>query len=150
MHAIKYREEPVLAEILGQLFGEELKTTFPYSSCCAVIPVPLHPKKLKSRGYNQCDFLAKGIAKGLKAEFLPDALSRNVANVTQTQKKRIDRWDNVDGIFSAKNQLPSAGSHVLLVDDVVTTGATLEAAATALISVGLKVSIATLAYADCR
>jgi ComF family protein len=150
MHAIKYKEEPELGEILGKLFGEDLKQSSSFADCSSVIPIPLHPEKQKLRGYNQCDFLARGIAKGLEAGFLPEALKRNVANVTQTKKKRIDRWDNVEGIFSAGQQFPEAGSHALLVDDVVTTGATLEAAAFALVNAGVRVSVATLAYADKR
>lgn len=150
MHAIKYQEEPELGEILGLLFGQDLKDSKSFNTCMAVIPIPLHPKKLKLRGYNQCDFLAKGIARGMNAKFLPHALKRDIANVTQTQKKRIDRWENVDGIFSGGEQLPEPGNHVLLVDDVVTTGATMEAAAIALKNAGLKVSVATLAFADKR
>jgi ComF family protein len=150
MHAIKYGGEPQLGAILGKLFGEDLKKTTPLQDCEAVIPIPLHPDKLKIRGYNQCDFLSEGIAQGMGIIALKDALSREKANVTQTKKKRIDRWDNVDGIFAFKQNVIRKGSHVILVDDVVTTGATLEAAAATLIGNGLRVSIATLAFADKR
>jgi ComF family protein len=150
MHAIKYREQPEVGEILGELFGEDLKLSPGFSSCETVLPIPLHPDKLKSRGYNQCDFLAQGIAQGLGIDFRPNGLIRNVANITQTKKKRIDRWDNVDGIFSANPDALQSEQHILLVDDVVTTGATLESAAHALIREGHRVSVATLAYADKR
>ena len=114
-----------------------------------VVPVPLHPRKLKKRGFNQSEWIASGIAEALEKPVSGNNLQRKVFTSTQTKKNRFERFKNVDGIFAIKSAHQFTGKHVLLVDDVVTTGSTLEACAVELLKIPeTKVSIATLAFAD--
>jgi len=113
------------------------------------VPVPLHPKKQKLRGYNQSEWIARGIAESLRKPVSVDNLRRNLHTSTQTRKNRYERWENVENIFEVLIPEVFTGKHILLVDDVVTTGSTLESCAFQLLQVEkVKVSIATLAYAD--
>jgi ComF family protein len=148
LHQLKYKNRPEVGFQLGKVFGAELRNSQFYQDIDFVIPVPLHPKKQKMRGYNQSDFIAKGIAESLGTSFSSEYLVRNTFTSTQTKKSRYSRWKNVDGKFSVVNIDKLAGKRVLLVDDVLTTGATLEACAQELLKVPkLTVSVATLAYA---
>lgn len=149
IHYIKYKGLKELGYITGQRFGAVLKESETFSSVDIVIPVPLHPKKEKSRGYNQCDWIARGIGGSLQKEVSSDNLYRKIFTSTQTRKGRFERWQNVEGIFGLHRPEELAGKHVLLVDDVVTTGSTLEACTFQLLQLSdTKVSIATLAFAD--
>lgn len=113
------------------------------------MPIPLHPKKLKARGFNQSDWFAKGIAKLILKPVNGFSLERKKETATQTKKKKYQRWENVDGIFYLKQPELFVNKHVLLVDDVITTGATIEAAWQALKDVeGIKVSVITIAFAS--
>jgi ComF family protein len=113
-----------------------------------VVPVPLHRKKQKKRGFNQSECIASGISEAIGKPLDTSSIIRSVHSSTQTRKSRYDRWLNVEGIFRVINPIILAGKHILLVDDVVTTGATLEACATAILKVeGTKVSVAVLAVA---
>ena len=117
-----------------------------FSSANVVLPVPLHPKKLKKRGYNQSETFAVGIAESMEAESPNAVLIRTYASETQTKKSRFARWKNVEEIFKITSPEKLEGKHVLLVDDVVTTGATLEACANKILEVpNTKVSVATIA-----
>jgi Predicted amidophosphoribosyltransferases len=148
LHDLKYKGMKELGEEIGKHFAIDLLSSPAFNSVDIVCPVPLHPSKEKKRGYNQSWWIASGIAKQMNKELSENNLFRNTATETQTRKSRFDRYLNVDGIFDLKNPEAFAGKHILLIDDVVTTGATLEACASAILSkTNSKVSIATLATA---
>jgi len=120
-----------------------------YSDIDLIIPVPLHLKKFRIRGYNQSLFIAEGIAKALAVPFSELDLIRSTATESQTKKNRYNRYENMQGVFAVANIESIRGKHILLVDDVITTGATLEACANELINAGvMKVSIAALAFSE--
>ena len=112
----------------GRMFGKELKRGR-FNSVDALVPVPLHPNKLKVRGYNQSEVICRGMAEVMKIPVMNNLMERVVENSTQTKKGAEERWENVQGIFQLKNEEQVKGMHLLLVDDVLTTGATLEAMA---------------------
>ncbi len=148
LHNLKYKGMKELGAEIGQHFGIELLQSPGFSSIDLIVPVPLHPQKEKKRGYNQSWWIASGMAAQMKKELAADNLKRITATETQTRKNRFERWKNVEGIFSLTYPEAFSGKHILLIDDVVTTGATLEACAQAIISGSdAKVSIATLATA---
>ncbi len=137
-----------LGEEIGKHFGIDLMQSPQFSSVDVICPVPLHPQKEKKRGYNQSWWIASGIARQMQKELSDDNLKRLTATETQTRKNRFERWQNVEGIFELFHPEKFSGKHILLVDDVVTTGSTLEACAQAILSkTNAKVSIATLATA---
>ncbi len=149
IHFIKYKGLKELGFEAGRKFGLELNMSDTFSSVDLVVPVPLHPKKQKQRGYNQSEWIAKGMAEAMQKELSPDNLIRKIFTSTQTRKNRFERWQNVEGIFEIARPDEFTGKHILLIDDVVTTGSTLEACAYQLLKVeNAKVSIATLAFAD--
>ncbi len=149
IHFVKYKGLKELGFETGKRFGYLLFQTDSFSEIDFVVPVPLHPRKQKNRGFNQSDWIARGIAEAMQKPVVSENLFRQTFTSTQTRKNRFDRWLNVEGIFGLKNPLEFAGKHVLLIDDVVTTGATLEACAFELLKTeNTKVSIATLAFAD--
>jgi ComF family protein len=114
----------------------------------AIIPVPLHPRKEKKRGYNQSTEICRGLSESMNKPLVTGNLVRVVHTATQTRKGRFERWENVSGIFKVSKPDLLTGKHILIVDDVITTGATLEACCEPLLKVpGLKVSIATIACA---
>jgi len=148
IHFLKYKGLKEIGEEMGKLFGDELKNS-PFQESDVVIPVPLHVRKLKQRGYNQSEWIAKGIAYSLNKPLMINNLIRDMFTNTQTRKNRFERWQNVEGIFAVCDPSALAQKHILVVDDVVTTGSTLEAAVVALLQAGAsKVSIATLACAE--
>lgn len=148
LHNFKYKGQSELGTHIGKMFGNDLAQSLFYKTVDLIVPIPLHPAKLKRRGYNQSDFLAKGLAESLDIGWDNEVLKRTVATSSQTQKSRFDRWKNVDSIFELNNSEAQANKHILLVDDVVTTGSTLESAANELLKIpGAKVSIATIAFA---
>lgn len=148
LHAIKYQDQKELGEYLGEQYGSELRETAGGRSVDVLVPVPLHKKKLKQRGYNQSEWFARGLAAGLEKPVNVLALEREVATGTQTKRKKYERWENVQGIFYVTDPLSLAHKHVALVDDVVTTGATIEAAWLALRQIpGIRLSVLSIAYA---
>lgn len=147
IHDLKYRDRKDIGKELGRLMGISIKET-PFSNAELILPVPLHKSKQRRRGYNQCDPICAGLSESLDIPYQTDLLERPEKSSTQTNKSRIDRWNNVEGIFRVKYPLELQHKHILLADDVVTTGATLEACASAILKVeGTRVSIATLAMA---
>jgi ComF family protein len=149
LHAIKYQNQKELAEFLGELYAEDLVKENILSDTDIIMPIPLHPKKLKARGFNQSEWFAKGIAKLILKPVNGFSLERKKETATQTNKKKYQRWENVDGIFYLKQPELFVNKHVLLVDDVITTGATIEAAWQALKDVeGIKVSVISIAFAS--
>lgn len=143
LHHIKYKNKTKLAEYLGCKLAVCVNNTTPIDY---VLPVPLHPKKKRIRGFNQSTIIAKGITKILDIPLNEKLLERVHHNPSQTEFSKYDRWENVRSIFAVVNPNKLIGKHVLLVDDVLTTGATIEACAKQLLMVqDCKVSIATLA-----
>ncbi len=145
VHELKYGNNPELGDFLGQLIYRECGTSNFFDSIDCIVPVPLHPKRLKKRGYNQSYHIAKGLADASGIALVADQLARTVNNPSQTTLNRTERWANVDGIFSVKNSEMFVGKHILLVDDILTTGSTIESSAKQLLKCkGLIVSILTL------
>jgi ComF family protein len=149
LHQIKYRQNGFLAQKLGYRFGMDLLNAGYQNAFDVVVPIPLHKIKLRKRGYNQSLYFAKGLSEALGIALAGQAVERVINTETQTNKGRIARWKNVETIFVVKQKDMVEGKHVLLVDDVVTTGATLESCATELLDRGgcFKISIAALADA---
>lgn len=148
LHNLKYKGMKELGAEIGKHFAIDLMQSAAFSSVDVVCPVPLHVSKEKKRGYNQSWWIASGIARQMCKELSDDNLVRAVATETQTRKARFERWQNVEGIFQLRRPEEFSGKHVLLVDDVVTTGSTLEACAAEIrTKTDAKVSIATLATA---
>ncbi len=149
IHFIKYKGLKELGFEAGKRFGAELAEAENYKPPELIVPVPLHPKKLKKRGFNQSEWIARGMAHAVGSPLDHENLYRKIFTDTQTRKGRFERWQNVEGIFGVKNPEVFENKHILLVDDVVTTGSTLEACAYELLKIeGTRVSVATLAYAD--
>lgn len=148
IHNLKYKEHEHIGFILGNWLGGELKTLESYKKIDAVIPVPLHQNKLKKRGYNQVALFGQQIAEALNANYLDDVLVKITNTKSQTTKGRFMRWTNNEELFALKNMETIDNKHVLLVDDIITTGATLEACIGILNQVeNVKISIATMAIA---
>ncbi len=149
VHELKYKGRDDVGEYLGELLGKQLKHAEAFKDVAQVIPVPLHWRKKLKRGYNQSACFAEGIAKAMDIEVNLELLQRARHTQTQTKKSRDERWINVKDVFKLHKPEQYTGMHVLLVDDVVTTGATLEACAQQLLQIpGVRVSIATIAVAD--
>jgi ComF family protein len=147
LHELKYKGQKGVGETLGEWFGKELKKSPLFDTVDIVVPVPLHPKKKKKRGYNQSDCIAEGLAKGMEITWSDKLLFRDVATETQTKKSRIRRWENVSSIFRVDNDPRFHNKHFLLVDDVITTGSTIESCAQELIKIpGAKVSVGAIAF----
>jgi ComF family protein len=148
LHKLKYGGQPLIGEQLGRWYGNDLRESGYQTEFDVIVPVPLHPDKLKKRGYNQSDTFASGLSQSLQIRWSADILLRSVANETQTRKKRMERWENVKEVFVIAAKESVADKRVLLVDDVVTTGATLEACVRVLLESGCpEVSIAAIASA---
>ena len=148
LHQLKYKGNCEVGIKMGILFGYDLIQNSSYQDIDAIIPVPLHPKKEKKRGYNQSAEICKGLSESMNRPVISGNLVREFHTSSQTRKGRFERWENVSGIFNVKNEASLTGKHLLLVDDVVTTGATLEACCEPLLKIpGVRVSIATLASA---
>ena len=149
MHHFKYSGMQRIGHILGNIAGAQLAGNETFNSTELIIPVPLHKKRLKERGYNQSACFAQGIAEKLDIPVEENNLVRLKATETQTHKSRFARYENMKDVFSVQNPERLENKHILLVDDVITTGSTLEACGNALLKVpGLKLSIATIAYAE--
>lgn len=147
LHHLKYKGSKQLGEKIGLLYGYDLLNSDNFTSVDFIVPVPLHPKKLKKRGYNQSEFFAIGLSQSLKVEVNSKLISRTVNSETQTKKSRFNRWENVSSIFSISNDVDISAKHILLVDDVITTGATIEACAQILVEKKAKVSVVCIASA---
>ena len=148
LHALKYKDLKQIGEILGKYAAADLLESPDFDSIDVIIPVPLHPKKYRKRGYNQSEWIGKGISQILQKPQDTTTLIRVRENTTQTKKSVFERYENTEGIFQISDKESLTGNHVLLVDDVLTTGSTLEACIKALLQIeGVKVSIFTLAVA---
>ena len=148
IHQFKYRDNKALGIYAGQLMGEAMQQNHWHQQVDAVVPLPLNKKKLLKRGYNQAALLSEGLAAVLNKPVEAVAVVRTKFTETQTRKTRMQRWNNVEDVFDLEDTHSLQNKHVLLVDDVVTTGATLEACGQKLLQVpGLTLSVATLAVA---
>jgi ComF family protein len=150
LHKLKYGNKPQIGVALGLLLGNELAKAADYANIEFIVPVPLHIKRQRKRGYNQSEKIAIGISQAIGKPLLTDVVFRQQYNETQTKKTREERWSNVSEVFAVRPNAKAmlAGKHILLVDDVLTTGSTIEACvATILKAADCKVSVATLAVA---
>lgn len=145
IHKLKYYNGEDIGLLLGKMFGNDLLSSDFINNIDIIVPVPLHPKKIRSRGYNQAEIIARGISEATEIPVVTNNLIRVVHNPTQTKRTKTERWKNVRGIFEVKDAQYFEGKHILLVDDVITTGSTIEACGIALqICKNLKISIATI------
>jgi ComF family protein len=148
IHHLKYYHRPEVGELLGRWYGAALRTSERFPVVDAIIPVPLHPRKQSIRGYNQAEQFGRGLATTLAVDLLPQGLHRTLHAESQTRQSKTGRYENIGSAF-ALGEVDLRGRHVLLVDDVLTTGATLEACAQPLLAVeGLRLSAVTIAIAS--
>lgn len=148
IHHLKYHDHPEVGTWLGRIAAAELKRADFFHGVDLIVPVPLSKKRYRQRGYNQCDYIARGISEVIGVPVCSKCVERVVDTETQTHKGRIERWRNTEGIFRVKDSEALQGKHVLIVDDVSTTGATVHACISALLTVpGVRVSIFVLAKA---
>lgn len=148
LHGLKYNGKKELGRELGAYFGADLIDS-PIGKVDAIVPIPLHPKRKAWRGYNQSEWIAMGLSDTMGKPILADAVRRVVETQTQTKKGVIERWENVKDIFEVTDAQSIRNKHLLVVDDVITTGATVEACVAKLTEVeGVKVSVVSLALAQ--
>ena len=148
IHQLKYKGQREVGIYMGKLLGNDLKTDPEFQLIHKIIPVPLHLQKLRKRGYNQSEQFAIGLSEATGIEMDIKSFIRSVATETQTRKSRFARYENVKEIFKVVTPETLENKHILLVDDVITTGSTLESCASILLKVpGVRISVAAIAYA---
>jgi ComF family protein len=148
LHQLKYRNQPEIGRLLAYWYGQELLNTGFQQKFDLIIPVPLHPAKLRKRGYNQADSIALGLSDALDIPWAGSVVRRITNTDTQTRKQRLERFENVKGVFAVADTSLLRQQRVLLVDDVITTGATLEVCASLLLECGCsEVGVASIAVA---
>lgn len=149
LHRLKYRGEKEIGEVMGRCMATELLPYDFFSDIDVIIPVPLHPKKQRARGYNQSEWIARGISgiSGISVD--TTSVSRKKNTATQTRKTVFERWENVNQTFTLHLPERFVGKHLLIIDDVLTTGATTVACASVFDGVeGVRISVLTLAVAE--
>lgn len=148
LHKFKYKNSPEIGVKIGKLYGAEiLKLGCKIPDI--IVPIPLHPKKYAIRGYNQSERFGAGLAEALNIPMDTKNFLRNTFTETQTKKNRFERWNNVKDIFICIDPEVFNNKHILLVDDVITTGSTIESSAQKLLSYeNIKISIASIAVAS--
>lgn len=147
IHQLKYKGIKEIGPELGRMYGNILKTSGYFDDIDFIVPVPLHPSKERQRGYNQSDLISEGLSAASGLPVRKEILVRKTGTKTQTRKSRYDRWTNVEDIFCNTGRTDITGTHILLVDDVITTGSTLEACANELLKTeNAKVSVVALAF----
>lgn len=148
VHQLKYNGHRDLGLFIGRKMGEALIQSHRFPVVDALVPLPLYAAREKKRGYNQATVLCKGMAEVMKIPVLTNSIRRQLSSETQTRKNRIERWQNMQGKFQLLQPDTISSKHILLVDDVITTGATLEACGQALLAANnIELSIMTMAYA---
>lgn len=148
IHHLKYKGQKEVGVRIGELYGYELAKSNLFNSADIILPVPLHKSRLRSRGYNQSEYFAKGLSSAMNIPVADNFVVRNKKTETQTRKNRFSRWENVSEVFSLTSKANIEGKHILLADDVITTGSTLAACAEVLLKdKSTKVSVASIAYA---
>lgn len=148
VHRLKYLGIKDIGLYAGRMYGYQLLDSDFLSGIDAIVPVPLHPSRERRRGFNQAAVICEGISAVTSIPVRTDILSRKVRTPTQTRKSRVERWENVENIFSLHEGSVTEGMHILLVDDVITTGSTIEACVNAIReSADTRVSVVSLAFA---
>ncbi|MFE3848204.1 ComF family protein [Flavobacterium sp. LB3P45] len=149
IHNLKYKGHEEIGTVLGEWYAEDLKNIKLLQSVDEIIPVPLHPKKLKERGYNQVTAFGTALSASLNLDYNDSLLIRNVYSKTQSKKSLLGRTEGIETIFDVSFTEKKHNKHFLLIDDVITTGATLEACSRALLKIpGAKISIICMAMAQ--
>lgn len=144
---LKYRGNKEVGLLLGELTARQMSNCRRFEEVDIILPLPLNKQKEKKRGYNQAAMIAQGISRVLNKPLMTDAVARNIFTETQTHKDRVSRWKTMQDVFEVSKPEALKGKHILLVDDVVTTGATLEACGQTILNIPeTKLSIATVAY----
>jgi ComF family protein len=148
MHNLKYNGIREIGYELGKLYGLSLTRSDFLEGIDMIIPVPLHPSKKRMRGFNQSELISEGLSEATGLPLGRTLLVRNSKTETQTRRSRYDRWVNVEGVFTVTAEADIKGKHLLLVDDVITTGSTIESCANELLKIeNVRVSVASLAVA---
>ena len=148
IHNLKYKGQEEIGTVLGEWYAEDLKNSEIIKSIDEIIPVPLHKRKLRERGYNQVTNFGLSLSKNLNISYNPNLLVRNIYSKTQSKKNLLNRSDGIETIFDVAFTEKDHDKHFLLIDDVITTGSTLEACSHALLKIpGAKISIVCMAMA---
>lgn len=149
LHQLKYGGQKGIGAIMGRYMAAELQQSGFFEGVDVILPVPLHKKKQQIRGYNQSEWIARGITAVTGIPIDTEAVVRRKNTETQTRKSSLERWENVEGIFELHHAEALAGKHILIVDDVLTTGATTVECASCLTGIeGIRISVLTLAVAE--
>ena len=149
IHEFKYKGDKKIGSYLGKMYGNELKHSEIFNNIDIIIPIPLHPKKEKKRGFNQSEIFADGLSISMHKPVDTISLIRTYSSESQTRKSRFNRWENVKEIFSIQHPENLINKNILLVDDVITTGATIEACGSLLLEIeGVKLFIVSIAVAS--
>ncbi len=144
---LKYKSNEDVGLFIGKQMGALLAASERFASIDALVPVPLHPQALSKRGFNQAALICEGISQVWHKPVLVGAIARTKHTNTQTKQSRAVRWDNMENAFSIKDPTSIMGKHLLLIDDVITTGATIEACGKTLLSIkDVQLSVAAAAY----
>lgn len=148
IHNLKYNGRKDAGVAAGNYFGNVLRTISPFLTADLILPVPLHEDKLHLRGYNQAACFAQGLSEAMNIPYSEKVLLRLKATSSQTRKSREERWENVGEVFAVSSRKKLEGKHVIIVDDVITTGATIEASVLPLLDIeGIRISIVSIAAA---
>lgn len=148
VHQLKYEGRKDLAEVMGRFMAAELSAAHFFDGIDVIVPVPLHPYKQKMRGYNQSEYIARGVSVVTGISMDTTSVIRMQHTETQTSKSAYERWKNVAGIFRLRCTSSFVGKHILIIDDVLTTGSTTTACVDAFSGVnGVRISVLTLAIA---
>lgn len=147
IHQMKYNGHKEIGVFVGELYGSDLKESQFFRTVDAIVPIPLHKNKLKKRGFNQAEMFANGLSNTMEIPVDTETVYRDVETTTQTKKHRYKRWENVSDIFKLRNMELLRGKHVLVVDDVITTGSTMEACVNTLQKVpDIRISVASIGF----
>ncbi len=144
---LKYKNNKEMGLYLGRLLGHQLQATHRFDGVEVLIPLPLNDKKLSKRGYNQAELICKGIASVWNKPIITDSVIRLIDTATQTNKSLTDRWDNMEGAFAIADTSKVEGKHVALIDDIITTCASIESCGQELLKIkGVKLSVVSVGF----